>query len=63
MLGKVDVVATCEGVGMSGRVGSIRLAIAMCLRCFVDAETIERMRLGKTKTIACLQNLLNFILL
>ncbi|XP_046650664.1 28S ribosomal protein S9, mitochondrial-like [Daphnia pulicaria] len=46
MLGKVDVVATCEGVGMSGRVGSIRLAIAMCLRCFVDAETIERMRLA-----------------
>lgn len=46
VLGKVDVVATCEGNGFSGKVGAIRLGIAMCLRSFVDAETTERMRLG-----------------
>nr|CAH0100287.1 unnamed protein product [Daphnia galeata] len=46
VLGKVDVVATCEGNGFSGKVGAIRLGIAMCLRSFVDAETTERMRLA-----------------
>lgn len=45
-LGKVDVVATVEGGGSSSQAGAIRLGISMCLRSFVDTETIERMRLG-----------------
>lgn len=45
-LGKVDVVATVEGSGSSSQAGAIRLGISMCLRSFVDTETIERMRLG-----------------
>lgn len=48
MLGKVDVVATVEGGGMSGQAGAIRHGISMCLRSFVDIATMERMRLGET---------------
>lgn len=46
MNGKVDVEANIEGGGFSGQAGAIRWGISMCLRSFVDAETIERMRLG-----------------
>lgn len=46
MLGKVDVMATVEGGGLSGQAGAIRHGISMSLRSFVDAETMERMRLG-----------------
>lgn len=46
MLGKVDVVATVDGCGTSAQSGAIRLGISMCLRSFVNAETIERMRLA-----------------
>lgn len=51
MLGKVDVVATVEGGGMSGQAGAIRHGISMCLRPFVDVETMERMRLGSTESV------------
>lgn len=51
MNGKVDVEANVEGGGFSGQAGAIRWGIAMCLRSFVDAETIERMRLGKWLSI------------
>lgn len=43
---KVDVEANVEGGGPSGQAGAIRWGIAMCLRSFVDEETVERMRLG-----------------
>lgn len=43
---KVDVEANVEGGGPSGQAGAIRWGIAMCLRSFVDAETVERMRLA-----------------
>lgn len=46
MNGKVDVNANIAGGGFSGQSGAIRWGIAMCLRSFVDAETMERMRLG-----------------
>lgn len=46
MNGTVDIEANVEGGGPSGQAGAIRWGIAMCLRSFVDAETIERMRLG-----------------
>lgn len=46
MNGKVDIDANIEGGGSSGQAGAIRWGIAMCLRSFVDAETLERMRLG-----------------
>lgn len=53
MIGKVDVEANIEGGGFSGQSGAIRWGISMCLRSFVDAETIERMRLGMSSHIAC----------
>ncbi|XP_037027846.1 28S ribosomal protein S9, mitochondrial [Bradysia coprophila] len=43
---KVDVEANVEGGGPSGQAGAVRWGIAMCLRSFVDAETVERMRLA-----------------
>lgn len=46
MNGKVDIEANIEGGGFSGQAGAIRWGIAMGLRSFVDAETIERMRLA-----------------
>jgi hypothetical protein len=49
MTGKVDVEATVEGGGPSGQAGAVRYGIAMGLRCFVDSDTIERMRLGKLR--------------
>lgn len=51
MLGKVDVVASVEGVGSSAQAGAIRYGISMCLRSFLDAETIENMRLGNLKLV------------
>lgn len=47
MNGKVDIEANVEGGGFSGQAGAIRWGISMGLRSFVDAETMERMRLGK----------------
>lgn len=47
MLGKVDVEANVEGGGFSGKSGAIRWGIAMALRSFVDAETVDKMRLGE----------------
>lgn len=46
MLGHVDLVATVAGGGPSGQAGAIRYALSICLRSFVDKETVERMRLG-----------------
>lgn len=43
---KVDVEANVEGGGPTGQAGAIRWGIAMCLRSFVDAETVERMRIA-----------------
>lgn len=50
MLGKVDIEATVENGGPSGQAGAIRYGISMGLRCFVDEETINKMRLGKLIT-------------
>lgn len=47
MLGKIDVEANVEGGGYSGQAGAIRYGIAMGLRSFVDAETVDKMRLGE----------------
>lgn len=47
MLGKIDVEANVEGGGHAGKAGAIRWGIAMALRSFVDAETVDRMRLGE----------------
>lgn len=46
MVDKVDVVANVEGGGFSGQAGAIRWGISMGLRSFVDAETIDRMRIA-----------------
>lgn len=46
MLGKVDVEANVEGGGCSGQTGAIRWGISWGLRSFVNAEMIEKMRLG-----------------
>lgn len=48
MLGKVDVEANVEGGGHAGKAGAVRWGISMALRSFVDAETVDRMRLGET---------------
>lgn len=50
MIDKVDIVGNVEGGGPSGKSGALRWGIAMSLRSFVDAETIEKMRIGKFKS-------------
>jgi len=45
-LGKVDVIATVSEGGSAAQAGAIRYALSMCLRSFVDEETVERMRLA-----------------
>lgn len=47
MVEKVDIVANVAGGGTSGQAGAIRWGVAVSLRSFVDAETVDRMRLGK----------------
>lgn len=47
LLGKVDLVATVTGAGLSSSAGAIRLATALALRSFVDEHMRERMRLGE----------------
>ena len=47
MLGKIDVEANVQGGGFSGQAGAIRWGISMALRSFVDAETLDKIRLGK----------------
>ncbi|XP_041359064.1 28S ribosomal protein S9, mitochondrial-like [Gigantopelta aegis] len=46
MIGKVDVVATVSGGGPTGQAGAIRLALAKALTSFVEASTVEKMRLA-----------------
>lgn len=55
MLGKVDVEAKVESKDSSGNLGTegtaaqagaIRHALSLALRSFVDAETVEEMRLA-----------------
>lgn len=46
MVGSVDVVANVEGGGFSGQAGAIRWGIAMGLRSFVDADTVDKMRMA-----------------
>lgn len=46
LLGKVDLVATVTGAGLSSSAGAIRLATALALRSFVDEHMRERMRLA-----------------
>lgn len=58
MMNKVDVIANVEGGGPSGQAGAIRWGISMCLRSFVDPETIEKMRIGKTPPNRNLGNVL-----
>lgn len=45
-LGKVDVIATVSEGGSAAQAGAIRYALSMCLRSFVDSETVEKMRLA-----------------
>ena len=45
-LGEMDVEVSVEGGGLSGQAGAIRYALAKALSSFVDATTMERMRLG-----------------
>jgi small subunit ribosomal protein S9 len=47
MLHKVDIEANVSGGGEMGQAGAIRWGISMALRSFVDADTLDRMRLGK----------------
>lgn len=47
MVGKIDIIANVAGGGPSGQAGAIRWGIAMGLRCFVDKEMTEKMRVGK----------------
>lgn len=47
MVGKVDIIANVAGGGPSGQAGAIRWGIAMGLRCFVEKEMTEKMRVGK----------------
>lgn len=47
MINKVDVVADVSGGGFTGQSGAIRLGIALGLRSFISAETIEEMRIGR----------------
>ena len=47
MIGKVDIEANVQGGGSSGQSGAIRWGIAMALRCFVDQDMIEKMRIGE----------------
>ena len=46
-LGEVDVEATVSGGGGTGQSGAIRLALSKALASFVDADTREKMRIGK----------------
>lgn len=48
MENKVDVEAHVEGGGYSGQAGAVRWGIAQGLRCFVNEEMLENMRIGKT---------------
>ena len=43
-LGLVDVECIVDAGGSSGQSGAIRYALAMCLRSFVDEETVEEMK-------------------
>lgn len=47
MIEKIDIEANVAGGGPSGQAGAIRWGIAMGLRCFIDQEMIEKMRIGK----------------
>lgn len=47
MIGKVDIEANVEHGGQSGKAGAIRWGISMALRSFVDADMVEKMRLGE----------------
>lgn len=46
MLGLVDVEAEVANGGPSGQAGAIRYGLSMCLRSFVDRETIEDMKVA-----------------
>lgn len=43
LMGQVDVEAIVYGGGASGQSGAIRYALSLCLRSFVDEDTIEDM--------------------
>ena len=45
-LGKVDIEATVEGVGISAQAGAIRHGISLALRAFLSPEKIEQLRLA-----------------
>lgn len=60
MLGKVDVEANVEGGGYSGQAGAVRWGISMGLRSFVDAETVDNMRLGEFYETFLINSLTNF---
>lgn len=55
MLNKIDVEAHVEGGGPSGQAGAIRWGIAWGLRSFVDADMLEKMRLGMYRSTLSLQ--------
>lgn len=53
MVEKVDVEANVRNGGPSGQAGAIRYGIAMGLRSFVDADMVDKMRLGKFYQFIC----------
>lgn len=47
----MDVEAFVEGSGYSAQAGAVRWGISQGLRCYVQEEMIEKMRLGKLTVI------------
>ncbi|KAG8188575.1 hypothetical protein JTE90_007181 [Oedothorax gibbosus] len=46
LLGEVDFEADVQGAGVKNQAGAIRLALALCLRSFVEPNVVEKMRLA-----------------
>ena len=51
MLGRVDVEVQVSGGGPVGQAGAIRYALSVALQSFANEETIERMRLGNSRSL------------
>lgn len=51
MIGMVDVEATVTSGGPSGQSGAIRWGIACGLRSFVSQDMVDKMRIGKIKSM------------
>lgn len=51
LLGKVDIEAEVFGPGPKNQAGAVRLALARCVRSFVEPNFVEKMRLGGLLTL------------